>query len=130
MKRIVAFALMLVLVLACLAPAIAATAQLSAAAHGGFTRSASVTKTVTGNPSVTLSSLTNLDEGLTVGIAVVYANGASATGYCYKSSTGSCPLYYSPSSGASDAVGTSFSVALTTKSAQSRTVSAIISWRP
>ena len=130
MKKFIAFTLMLILVLACLAPALAATAQLSAASHGGFTRSASVTKTVTGNPSVRLSSLTNLDEGLTVGIAVVYANGASATGYCYKSSTGSCPLYYSPSSGASDAVGTAFSVAFCTKSAQSRTVSAIISWRP
>lgn len=35
MKRIVAFTLMLVLVLACLAPAIAATAELTAMSHGG-----------------------------------------------------------------------------------------------
>ena len=130
MERIVAFTLMLILVLACLSPALAATAQLSAASHGGFARSASVTKNSAGNPSVTLSSLTNLDEGLTVRIAVIYANGTAATGYCYKSSTGSCPLYYSPSSGASDAVGTAFSVTFTANSAQSRTVSAIISWRP
>ena len=130
MKKFIAFTLMLILVLACLAPALAATAQLSAASHGGFTRSASVTKTVTGHPSVSLSSLTNLDENLTVGVAVVYANGNYATGFCYKDSTGTCPLYYSPSSGASDAVGSAFSVAFSANSAQSRTVSAIISWRP
>ena len=44
MKRIVAFTLMLVLVLACLAPAIAANNQLSAASHGGKAQSGYVEK--------------------------------------------------------------------------------------
>lgn len=58
MKRIVAFALMLVLVLACLAPAIAATAQLTAMSHGGTAQTGYVKKTKTGDPSVTINSLT------------------------------------------------------------------------
>ena len=129
MKRIVAFTLMLVLVLACLAPALAATAQLSAASHGGFARSASVTKTSAGNPSASISSLTYLDDGLTVGVAIVYTSGARATNRCYMSSTGSCNLYYNTEE-AFNATGTSFSVSFSTSSAQSRTVATIISWRP
>ena len=35
MKKFIAFTLMLVLILACLAPAIAATAELTAMSHGG-----------------------------------------------------------------------------------------------
>lgn len=64
MKRLIAFALMLVLVLACLAPALAANNQLSAASHGGKAQSGTVKKIRTGNPSVTVNSINNLNDGL------------------------------------------------------------------
>ena len=40
MKKFIAFTLMLVLILACLAPAIAATAELTAMSHGGTAQTA------------------------------------------------------------------------------------------
>lgn len=59
MKRIVAFTLMLVLVLACLAPAIAANNQLSAASHGGKAQSGYVEKSKLAIlPSLLIPSIT------------------------------------------------------------------------
>lgn len=79
MKRIVAFTLMLVLVLACLAPAIAANNQLSAASHGGKAQSGYVEKIKTGNPSVTVNSINNLNDGLCFYFRVRYKDGTAAT---------------------------------------------------
>lgn len=49
MKKFIAFTLMLVLILACLAPAIAATAELTAMSHGGTAQTGYVKKTKTGD---------------------------------------------------------------------------------
>lgn len=79
MKRLIAFALMLVLVLACLAPALAANNQLSAASHGGKAQSGYVEKIKTGNPSVTVNSINNLNDGLCFYFRVRYKDGTAAT---------------------------------------------------
>ena len=51
MKKFIAFTLMLILVLACLSPALAANAELTAMSHGGTAQTGYVKKTKTGDPS-------------------------------------------------------------------------------
>lgn len=129
MKRIVAFALMLVLVLACLAPAIAATTVMSAAAHGGFARSASVTKNRTGNVSGSVNSVSNLDSGLSATLCAVSSSGSLATGYCSVSGTRSFTLYYTTDE-LRNTTGLSYSLQFAVPSTQTRTVTTNISWAP
>ena len=73
MKKFIAFTLMLVLILACLAPAIAATAELTAMSHGGTAQTGYVKKTKTGDPSVTINSLTGLQDTLLLRIPLIIA---------------------------------------------------------
>ena len=79
MKKFIAFTLMLVLILACLSPALAANNQLSAASHGGKAQSGYVEKIKTGNPSITVNSINNLNEGLKFYFRVRYKDGTAAT---------------------------------------------------
>ena len=79
MKKFIAFTLMLVLILACLAPAIAATAELTAMSHGGTAQTGYVKKTKTGDPSVTINSLTGLQDTLLLNFRIRYSNGTAAT---------------------------------------------------
>lgn len=74
MKKFIAFTLMLVLILACLAPAIAATAELTAMSHGGTAQTGYVKKTKTGDPSVTINSLTGLQDTLLLNFRIRYSN--------------------------------------------------------
>lgn len=129
MKRIVAFTLMLVLVLACLAPAIAANNQLSAASHGGKAQSGYVEKIKTGNPSVTVNSITNLDDGLCFYFRVRYADGTRAT-YHYKlKQTGVRTIRYMNDDIRND-LDASFFIRIQTYDEQTRTVTVNISWAP
>ena len=73
MKKFIAFTLMLVLILACLAPAIAATAELTAMSHGGTAQTGYVKKTKTGDPSVTINSLTGLQDTLLLNFRIRYS---------------------------------------------------------
>ena len=88
MKKFIAFTLMLVLILACLAPAIAATAELTAMSHGGTAQTGYVKKTKTGDPSVTINSLTGLQDTLLLNFRIRYSNGTAATSNYTFSGTG------------------------------------------
>ena len=94
MKKFIAFTLMLVLILACLAPAIAATAELTAMSHGGTAQTGYVKKTKTGDPSVTINSLTGLQDTLLLNFRIRYSNGTAATSNYTFSGTGPRTVYY------------------------------------
>lgn len=129
MKRIVAFALLFVLVLACLAPALAANNQLSAASHGGKAQSGTVKKIRTGNPSITVNSITNLDDGLKFYFRVRYADGTRATNHYTFYQTGVRTVKYLTDDIRND-TDSSFFIRIQTYDEQTRTVTVNISWAP
>lgn len=129
MKRILAFALMLVLVFACLAPALAANNQLSAASHGGTAQSGTVKKIRTGNPSITVNSINNLDDGLKFYFRVRYADGTRATNHYTFYQTGVRTVKYLTDDIRND-TDSSFFIRIQTYDEQTRTVTVNISWAP
>ena len=129
MKRIVAFALLFVLVLACLAPALAANNQLSAASHGGKAQSGTVKKIRTGNPSITVNSITNLDDGLKFYFRVRYADGTRATNHYTFYQTGVRTVKYLTDDIRND-TDSSFFIRIQTYDEQTRTVTVNISCAP
>lgn len=128
-KKFIAFTLTLVLVLACITSALAANNQLSAASHGGYAQSGTVKKIRTGNPSVTVNSITNLDDGLCFYFRVRYADGTRAT-YHYKlKQTGVRTIRYMNDDIRND-LDASFFIRIQTYDEQTRTVTVNISWAP
>ena len=129
MKRLIACALMLVLVLACLAPALAANNQLSAASHGGKAQSGYVEKIKTGNPSVTVNSINNLNDGLCFYFRVRYKDGTAATHHYDFEETGVRTVRYKNDDIRND-VGASFFIRIQTYKEQTSTLTVNISWAP
>lgn len=129
MKKFIAFTLMLVLILACLAPAIAATAELTAMSHGGTAQTGYVKKTKTGDPSVTINSLTGLQDTLLLNFRIRYSNGTAATSNYTFSGTGPRTVYYLNADGF-NAVDSSFLARVQTQSAQTTSVTINFSWAP
>ena len=121
MKKFIAFTLMLILVLACLAPALAANNQLSAASHGGKAQSGYVEKIKTGNPSITVNSINNLNEGLKFYFRVRYKDGTAETGVR--------TVRYKNDDIRND-VGASFFIRIQTYKEQTSTLTVNISWAP
>lgn len=129
MKKFIAFTLMIVLVLACLAPALAANNQLAAASHGGFAQSGYVQKNRTGNPSVTVNSINNLNEGLKFYFRVRYKDGTRATDHYKFYQTGVRTVKYLTDDIRND-VGASFFIRIQTYDEQTSTLTVNISWAP
>ena len=129
MKKFIAFTLMLVLILACLSPALAANNQLSAASHGGKARSGTVKKIRTGNPSITVNSITNLDDGLKFYFRMRYADGTRATNHYTFYQTGVRTVKYLTDDIRND-TDSSFFIRIQTYDEQTRTVTVNISWAP
>ncbi len=129
MKKFIAFTLMLVLILACLSPALAANNQLSAASHGGKAQSGYVEKIKTGNPSITVNSINNLNEGLKFYFRVRYKDGTAATHHYDFDETGVRTVRYKNDDIRND-VGASFFIRIQTYKEQTSTLTVNISWAP
>lgn len=129
MKRTVVFIITLVIILCVYTSALAASAQLSAASHGGYAQTGSVQKATAGNPTVSINSLTGLDNSLYLNFRIRYSNGTAATANYHFTGTGSRTVYYLNEDGY-NAVGSSFFARVQTQSAQTGTVTIRISWKP
>lgn len=129
MKKFIAFTLMLILVLACLSPALAANAVLTAMSRGGTAQTGYVKKTKTGDPSVTINSLTGLQDTLLLNFRIRYSNGTAATSNYTFSGTGPRTVYYLNADGF-NAVDSSFFARVQTQSAQTTSVTINFSWAP
>ena len=112
-----------------LSPALAANAELTAMSHGGTAQTGYVKKTKTGDPSVTINSLTGLQDTLLLNFRIRYSNGTAATSNYTFSGTGPRTVYYLNADGF-NAVDSSFFARVQTQSAQTTSVTINFSWAP